>query len=50
MSDTFVLDACTLVALLKNENGADKVAAAYKKAESGEAQIVMNRINLFEVY
>jgi len=48
--NVFVLDACALVALLKNENGADKVAATYKKAESGEAQIIMNRVNLLEVF
>jgi len=50
MSDLYVLDACALVALLKNENGADNVAVAYKQAEDGEAQIIMNRINLLEVY
>ena len=50
MSKVYVLDACALVALLKNEKGADIVNAAYKKAESGEAQIVMNRVNLLEVY
>jgi len=50
VSKVFVLDACALVALLKNENGADNVAAAYKKAESGEAKIIMNRVNLLEVF
>jgi len=32
MSNTFILDACALVALLKNEEGADAVAATYKQA------------------
>jgi PIN domain nuclease of toxin-antitoxin system len=50
VSKIFVLDACALVALLKNEIGADNVAAAYKKAESGDAKIIMNRVNLLEVY
>lgn len=50
MSKIFVLDACALVALLKNERGADVVAAAYKQAENGEAKIIMNRVNLLEVY
>ena len=50
MSKVFVLDACALVALLKNENGADVVAAAYKQAENGEATVMMNRVNLLEVY
>ncbi|MCL2153316.1 MAG: PIN domain-containing protein [Oscillospiraceae bacterium] len=50
MSKTFVLDACALIAILKNEDGADKVAVAYKQAESGEAEIIMNRVNLLEVF
>jgi len=31
-------------------SGADVVAAAYKQAEDGEAKILMNRVNLLEVY
>lgn len=50
MSKIFVLDACALVALLNRENGAEKVVSAYKKAENGEAQVIMNRVNLLEVY
>ena len=50
MNKIFILDACALVALLKNETGADVVAAAYKQAENGEARIIMNRVNLLEVY
>ena len=50
MNNIFVLDACALVALLKKETGADNVVAAYKKAENDEAQIIINRINLLEVY
>ena len=50
MKDIFVLDACALIALLKNEDGADSVATAYMKAKNGEAQIIMNMDNLLEVY
>ena len=50
MSKIFVLDACALVALLKDESGADSVAAVYKKAENGEAAVIINRVNLLEVY
>jgi len=50
MSKVLVLDACALVALLKNENGADVVAAAYKEAKDGKAKIMMNRVNLLEVF
>jgi PIN domain nuclease of toxin-antitoxin system len=45
-----VLDACALVALLKNESGADRVVEFYAKAKNGEVQIMMNRVNLLEVY
>ena len=50
MSNPFILDACALIALLKNEEGADVVAAIYQQAEKGEAIIIMNRVNLLEVY
>ena len=50
MSNLYVMDACALVALLKNENGADIVADVYGKAVNGEARIIMNRVNLLEVY
>ena len=50
MSKKFVLDACALIALLKNEDGADKVAAVYKQAETTDVEILMNRVNLLEVY
>jgi PIN domain nuclease of toxin-antitoxin system len=46
----YVLDACALLALLQDESGADKVAAAIVAANNGEAEIVMNRVNLLEVY
>ena len=37
----YVLDACALLALLRNEPGADKVAAAINAANNGEAEIVI---------
>jgi predicted nucleic acid-binding protein len=46
----YVLDACALVALLKGEPGAEKVAAAFDAAYKKTATIVMNKINLLEVY
>ena len=46
----YVLDACALVALLRNEAGADKVAAAINAVNNGEAEIVMHKINLLEVF
>jgi len=46
----YVLDACALIALLNNENGASIVADAYREAVRGEARIIMNRVNLLEVF
>jgi predicted nucleic acid-binding protein len=46
----YVLDACSLVAILRDEPGAEKVAAALNAAYKGEATISMHRLNLLEVY
>jgi len=45
-----VLDACALLAVARNEEGADIVAQAYDKAARGDARLLLNRINLLEVY
>jgi len=45
-----VLDACAVIAALSNEKGADKVEAAYNEASSGNARIIINIVNLLEVY
>ena len=47
---SYVLDACALLALLRNEPGADKVASAINAANSGSAKIVMHKLNLMEVF
>ena len=46
----YVLDACALIAMLRNEAGADKVAEIINAANNGEATIKMNKVNLLEVY
>lgn len=46
----FVLDACALLALLRNEEGADLVAGAINTANIGKSQIFMHKANLLEVY
>ena len=50
MSVVYVLDACAMLAVLAKEPGADKVVEVYKKAASGEATLLMNKLNLLEVY
>ena len=46
----FVLDACALIALLQNEEGAEKVADAINAAYEENITVTMNKINLLEVY
>ena len=50
MSTIYVLDACALIALFSYEDGAEKVASIYKDANNGNAKIMMNAVNLLEVY
>ena len=50
MNNIFVLDACALLAVARNEKGADVVVEAYNQASKGEAKLFLNRINLLEVY
>jgi PIN domain nuclease of toxin-antitoxin system len=50
MSIRYVLDACALIALLKDETGAEEVSAIFNEAFKREALISMNKINLLEVY
>jgi len=46
----YVLDACALLAMLRNEAGADRVAATINAANEGEADVTMHKANLLEVY
>ena len=50
MNKFYIMDACALVALLQNEAGADKVADIINAANRVEVIIVMNKLNLLEVY
>lgn len=50
MRQLYVLDACALIAVLRNENGAKRVVDVYREVLSGEAEIAMNVVNLLEVY
>jgi PIN domain nuclease of toxin-antitoxin system len=50
MKKNYVLDACALIAAVKQEKGALVVAELYEEAANGNADIVMNKVNLLEVY
>ena len=47
---TYIFDACALIALLKQEQGFDKISALLDEALAGQSVIYMNTINLIEVY
>ena len=49
-NNVYFLDACALIALVKKEEGAYFIAKLYKEAASGNAQLLINKINLLEVY
>ena len=47
---TYILDACALIALFKNEKGADKIKTLFEEALAKQTVIYMNIINLIEVH
>jgi len=47
---SYVLDACALVALLKGEDGAEKIDLLFQQATLGEAMLYISIINLLEVH
>ena len=50
MSKRYVLDACAILALLKDEEGADVVDNLLLEAMNGSAIVSINKYNLLEVY
>jgi predicted nucleic acid-binding protein len=46
----YVLDACALIAYYNKENGFEKIKNVLSEAVDGDADIVIHRVNLFEVY
>jgi predicted nucleic acid-binding protein len=50
MKNIYVFDACSVIALLTNEDGADVVKKLLEKAINGEIKILMHKVNFLEVY
>jgi len=50
MKKTYILDASALIATIKQESGAITVAELYEEAAMGKLDIIINKINLLEVY
>ena len=46
----YVLDACSLIAYYNREDGAEKIKDILSDTLSGNSDISMHRVNLFEVY
>ena len=49
MGKVYVLDACALIAALIDEPGAEVIAELFENM-SGNSSIIMNKLNLLEVY
>lgn len=50
MKKVYVLDACALIAFLNDEEGAQLVEALLSEASAQNVDLVMNRVNLLEIY
>ena len=46
----YILDACSLLAVLAMENGANNIRDLFQKAVDNQAVLMMNKINFLEVY
>jgi len=50
MNKIYVFDACALIALLSKETGYENVEKIINEAKNKKAQIIIHKINLYEVY
>jgi uncharacterized protein len=50
MDNKYIFDACALLALMNDEDGADMVEYKLEEAMRGESEIFMSKINLLEIY
>ena len=46
----YILDACSLIAVINKESGAESVNEIIEKARDNSVKVYMNKINLLEVY
>lgn len=50
MRKVYVLDTCALIAFINNEQGSDRVEIVLREALTGNAEVYMNKINIYKVY
>jgi predicted nucleic acid-binding protein len=48
--NTYILDACSILAVLTMEKGSDNIRILFQKAVDNQAILVINKINFLEVY
>jgi len=50
MNNRYVLDACSIIAYLMKEDGADNIEALFDDAIEEKNELFMHKINLYEVF
>ena len=50
MKQTYILDACALIAMLREEHGMDIVVRLLERASRREISLLISKVNLLEVY
>jgi len=50
MSAKYVLDACSVIAYLTKEEGADAIEKLIHEAIDGDSELLMHKLNFYEVY
>ena len=50
MNNSYILDACAIIAFLLKEPGSLEIRSLFCRAERGEIRIFMHNLNLLEVY
>ena len=50
MKESYVLDACALIAYLKKEEGFELLLSFFDRANNEEISLFMHKLNLLEVY
>ena len=50
MRESFVLDACALIAYFKQEPGFESMIQFFNRADDGEISLSIHKINLLEIY
>jgi predicted nucleic acid-binding protein len=50
LNETYIFDACSLIALLTDEEGSSVVKDLLQKSVDRKNEIIMHKINLLEVY